>query len=274
MSNQKSIIALIKALSGQANILTIPRVYIGIVEGDIEAALLLSQCVYWSDKTSNPDGWFYKSYRDWDDELGLSQFKVSRCATLLKALNVLETKIKRANNAPTVHYRVSMDTLTDSIIKFLDNQETRLSGNSIMDNEVSQQSDYQETSQSLTETTTETISYAGAIKRTPEQLRQRTLEAMARGINKDLSIKEMVERTFGISPNWDTKTARAFMQWAKSIPHTQDFQTFSAWWYEHDWRGQKRQPPTLPLIQELWPQAFNGSKSTTTAALGLRGPEA
>ncbi|MFH1076549.1 MAG: hypothetical protein V1753_06885, partial [Pseudomonadota bacterium] len=63
MSNQKDIFNLIKALAGQANILTIPRAFIKFT-GSVEAALLLSQIIYWGDR--NPRGkWFYKSYREW-----------------------------------------------------------------------------------------------------------------------------------------------------------------------------------------------------------------
>ena len=151
MKNQQRITALIKSVSGQANILTIPRIYISLLCGKIEAALLLSQCVYWSDRTTKPQGWFYKSYKEWEDEIGLSQFRVKNAANELKELGILETKLKRANRAPTIHYRVNISLLTDAIIKFIDNQETAQS-----DYEETQQTDYQETPQTLTETTTET----------------------------------------------------------------------------------------------------------------------
>lgn len=151
MNNQQRITALIKSISGQANTLTIPRVYIALVGGNIEVALFLSQSVYWSDRTTRPDGFFFKSYREWEEEIGLSQFKIKNAADKLVEMGVMQTKIKKANKAPTVHYRVDIRSLTDLIIKFLDNQESEQS-----DYEETQQSDYQETSQSLTETTTET----------------------------------------------------------------------------------------------------------------------
>lgn len=31
-----------------------------------------------------------------------------------------------------------------------------------------------------------------------------------------------------------------------------DLTVFSDWWYEHDWRGQKGQPPTLSDIRQTW----------------------
>jgi hypothetical protein len=39
----------------------------------ITGALMLSQCVYWSTRTKNPDGWFYKTQSEWADETGLTR---------------------------------------------------------------------------------------------------------------------------------------------------------------------------------------------------------
>lgn len=154
MNNQRQIMSLIKSVSGQSNILTIPRVYISLLNGDINAALLLNQIIYWSDRSSRSDGWFYKSYKEWEEEIGMSQFQVNRAAKKLKELNIIETKRKKANNAPTIHYRLNFRLLTNLIIEKLDYQETSLSNNLILDyQETSQSMDYQETSQSLTEIT-------------------------------------------------------------------------------------------------------------------------
>jgi len=157
-STQKEITELIKRISGQANILAVPRIYIDIMDGDINSAIILSQLVYWSDKGGRQDGWIYKSFREWTDETSLSQYQVTRCADKLKKLLLIETAVRLANAAPTTHYRVNIETLTNTIIKFLNNG---LSRNLTMDYEetsqsdyqVSSQSDYKETSQSLTETT-------------------------------------------------------------------------------------------------------------------------
>ena len=48
--------------------------------GDHLAALLLSQILYWSDRTSDPDGWFAKSYADWHDEVALTERQIKRSA--------------------------------------------------------------------------------------------------------------------------------------------------------------------------------------------------
>jgi hypothetical protein len=143
-ATRQSITNLFAAFSGQQNTLTIPRPYIALCGGDILAALLLSQCVYWADRTQDDDGWFAKSYSDWQDELGMTQYQITRAAKLLADIG-LETKLKKFNGAPTVHYRINMDVFSQSIMKFLDNP---ISSNSTIDHE--------ETSQSLTKTTTKT----------------------------------------------------------------------------------------------------------------------
>ncbi|GAA3723005.1 hypothetical protein GCM10022378_11340 [Salinicoccus jeotgali] len=132
MNNDKKIKTIISSLSGQNNIISFPKVYLILTE-DINAALLLNQIVYWSDRTKRKDGFFYKSYKDWTDEIMLTQYQVKRAATKLEQLGFISTKIKKANNAPTNHYRANIQEITNSIMKKLDNKETS-------------QSDYQETS--------------------------------------------------------------------------------------------------------------------------------
>ena len=146
MSNQTYIISLIKSMSGQANILTIPRIYIDITDGDHLAALFLSQCIYWSDKGSKE--WFYKSDREWEEELGLSHSQVSRIRKKLDP--ILKTKVKRANGAPTTHYMIDFRILTNLINEKLTNGLIR---NSLMDIEESDKSLTDSTSENIQENT-------------------------------------------------------------------------------------------------------------------------
>jgi hypothetical protein len=147
---QQQVYKLIKQFSGQTNVLTIPRVFIELTGSDHLAALLLSQVIYWSERTNDPDGWFYKSYKDWHDELGLSQFQVSRAIKKLGLLGV-ETSLRHAGatKIPVMHYRVNGDVFTPFIIKFLHNEEPSQSRNLPVHNEETSQSDYQVSSQSL-----------------------------------------------------------------------------------------------------------------------------
>lgn len=107
--SKTQVITLIKQLTGQANLLTTPTLFIRAL-GDMNSAVLLGQILYWQDKTTRKDGYFWKSRRDWNDETGLSEHE-SRRATkvLVKASCGLETKLLRADGAPTIHYHLDKD---------------------------------------------------------------------------------------------------------------------------------------------------------------------
>lgn len=125
-TNQTLIKALIRKISGQNNVLTIPRVFIELT-GDVKGALLLSQCLYWSDRGSDPDGWFYKAHDEWAEELGLSEHDIVKWAGTSKTRGRLglwlEVKLKKARGAPTTHYRVKIDKLIESVSELLLEQQ-------------------------------------------------------------------------------------------------------------------------------------------------------
>ena len=106
----KEIYQTISQLVGQANILTIPREFIAYT-GDLESALLLSQLIYWSERTSNPEGWIYKTYDDWEEETSLKEYSVRKARKKLEKMGILETKIKKVNGNPTLHYRINIEKL-------------------------------------------------------------------------------------------------------------------------------------------------------------------
>jgi hypothetical protein len=41
--------------------------------GSIPAALMLSQAIYWSKRTTKGSAWFYKTQKEWEEETGLSR---------------------------------------------------------------------------------------------------------------------------------------------------------------------------------------------------------
>jgi len=135
MSNQKSIVSLIKSISGQANVLTIPRIYLTLLDNNHRAALLLSQCVYWSDKTKDNDGWFYKTDQDWQDELGLPRGGLE---TALKCISkYVTTKIAKVYGTPKTHYRVDLDVLTRDIIEILTPKSVNLTISDLPESSIS-----------------------------------------------------------------------------------------------------------------------------------------
>ena len=119
--NHADITQLLKAFSGQARILTIPRAYIDMLNGNHLTALLLSQSVFLSDRAADDDGWFAMSYADWNEMLGISEYQVRQGAKALAGFG-LETALRRSaahELAATLHYHVNMDVLTARIIELL-----------------------------------------------------------------------------------------------------------------------------------------------------------
>lgn len=97
-------------LSGHDRIVTIPKLYIELT-GDLVESILLNQIVFYSDKSKREDGYFYKSYKEWTEELSLTERQVRYAAKKLIAKGLIETKVLKANGNPTVHYRLRFDNL-------------------------------------------------------------------------------------------------------------------------------------------------------------------
>lgn len=122
---QKAVRELIKQIAGQASVLTIPRVFISLT-GDHISALLLSQIIYWSERTNDPEGWFHKTADEWLDEIGISGFQLKRALAVLEPFGV-ETKVKKVGTAPTQHCRLDTEVFHHLICEFLENQQSRKS---------------------------------------------------------------------------------------------------------------------------------------------------
>ena len=115
MSNQTDLINYIKYTSGQSRILSVPRIYVEIT-GSHRAGLFLSQCIFWSDRSYLSDGWFYKSFKHWKEELILNQHAVETCVNRLSKLDLIETKLDMAAGANVTHYRVNFESLRNLIV--------------------------------------------------------------------------------------------------------------------------------------------------------------
>ncbi len=56
---------------------------------------MLSQAVYWVNRTDDPDGWFYKSRDEWQDETGLTHEQQETARARLKALGFWFERVDR-----------------------------------------------------------------------------------------------------------------------------------------------------------------------------------
>jgi hypothetical protein len=273
--NYQQVKAMIKQFTGQANTLVIPRVFIDFT-GDHLAAMLLSQILYWSDRTSDPDGWFYKTADEWDEEIGLSNFQIKRATAILKAMGV-ETRLKRVDGAPRTHYRVDMDAFIDLFFKFLENRETRKSRNDKMENQETSKSDFQETEETYKEqrlhaeitSKRESENHDNAVgsrslkNGTGPKPKQRDPLALAIAaacrINPDYASKRQKENL-----NEAYLSLRDRGATPEDIPKRVD------WWQQKDWRA--REEPGRPItpieLIEVWDMVAEPARPPPVPANG------
>lgn len=136
--------------------------------GSINAALFLSQSVYWHSRTKDPDGWFYKSRAEWLEETGMKRTEQENARKRLVSLGLLDEVLK--GTPARLYYRVNMDAISDLLVGA--KPASKLAGNLPTDlHETCQQSINTE---STTETTTEDLEIPEALKELwPEYLKMR-----------------------------------------------------------------------------------------------------
>ncbi len=117
VSFQKSIFNLLEELTGNSNVLTSPHIFLKHFKGDHAKTMFFSQLLYWCDKGNRSDGWFYKSYDEWEEELFLTPYQIRKYTKELKQEGLIQTKIKKANNKTTVHYLVCREALFHWVVK-------------------------------------------------------------------------------------------------------------------------------------------------------------
>jgi 5-methylcytosine-specific restriction endonuclease McrA len=87
------------------------------VAGSAEGGVFLSQLYYWSNRTSNPDGWIYKTANEWHDETRLSRRCLEAIRKGLKSKGVIREKL--AGVPATVHYKIEWAPLFHYLQAFL-----------------------------------------------------------------------------------------------------------------------------------------------------------
>jgi hypothetical protein len=125
------------------------RSYVTIT-GSINAALMLSQAVYWSPKTKDPDGWFYKSAEDWEEELGLTWEQQNLARKKLREADIWEEK-REGVGAP-LFYRINQENLESRLREMLNDHSGKAGDTS----QGKPEQPVRESRNIYTETTTET----------------------------------------------------------------------------------------------------------------------
>jgi hypothetical protein len=110
-SPQQNFFGLLRAWSGQSQIIAVPRVLINFFDGKLDWAAMTSQLMFHSDKDLTDDGFFCLPDKDLTKEIGISQWQATACRKWLKQHEVIETVVRRVNGTPMLHYRMNDDGL-------------------------------------------------------------------------------------------------------------------------------------------------------------------
>ena len=112
---------IVQSMSGQKNVIVLPRPYLPFFTEDQQAhalAAILNNLVFWS-AFGGEDGWFYKTHKELGAEAGeLTEDQTERLVKKLvnKYLpGVIETCSRKVNGTPTKHYRIDGDALISLI---------------------------------------------------------------------------------------------------------------------------------------------------------------
>lgn len=98
--------------------ITFHRVFVDIT-GSINAALMLSNAVYWTNRLPNErEGWFHKTREEWTAETGLTRHEQERARANLEALGLMQTRRAKIDVVRSgTWFRVAADVLTDALTK-------------------------------------------------------------------------------------------------------------------------------------------------------------
>jgi len=79
------------------------------ITGSVNSALMLSQALYWTEHSSDPDGWFYKSREEWYAETRLGRREQETARLKLRETGFWEEK--ECGRPCRLHFRVNEDAL-------------------------------------------------------------------------------------------------------------------------------------------------------------------
>lgn len=239
----------------------------------ITGAVFLSQALYWTRRTNDQNGWFYKSQAEWEEETGLTRHEQDGARKKLCALGVLE-EIRRGVPA-RLFYRLNMNRLREILVKGkplkpVRNQDCRNSANWNAENQQARlpQTDEQDChelaniTENTTEITTETESKSVRAD-APPTAEQKLSSSPHHGTGEhkkqtatkgtrlpdDWTLPDQW-RTFaigqGLSPQAITREADIFADYWRSIPGAKAVKLD---WFA-TWRNWIRKIATQPVNQD------------------------
>lgn len=83
------------------------------IGGGACCGLFLSQAFYWTSRTKDPDGWFYKSQVEWEEETALTRYEQENVRRELKSRGLIEEK--KEGIPCRLFYRINKDSLLQAL---------------------------------------------------------------------------------------------------------------------------------------------------------------
>lgn len=88
----------------------------------INGAVMLSQLVYWADKSKDPNGWIYKTGKEWTEETGLTRREQDTARKNLRELGFID---EHKHGVPCkVHFKVNQNALYSALISHAQKRQT------------------------------------------------------------------------------------------------------------------------------------------------------
>ena len=84
------------------------------VAGGVLPALMLSQALYWTKRTSNTEGWFWKTQADWDEETGMGRREQETARARLRQTRFWKEELQGI--PAKMHFRVDLDLLAADLL--------------------------------------------------------------------------------------------------------------------------------------------------------------
>lgn len=214
--------------------------------GSIKQAIFVCQLAYWKDKGDDPNGWIYKTAEEIETETALTYKEQTKVRDDLKAINALEERYARTEHK--MYFRINWDVLNNL-------WEEHLTKSQLPYLTKGQVPSYQKSTGSLpkvsslnsnTETTAETTH------------KKDILDGIIETQLKPKAIQDAIRTHFKLTPNWEMKSNRQFMQWAIQECVTPDQIKAAATLWGKDKRFNWAHP-NLKGIQEHWLQLIEGN---------------
>lgn len=97
----------------RGRVIAFDRRYVDVT-GSVTAALMLSQAVHWTENSSHPGNWFWKTQDQWQEETGMGRREQETARKNLRETSFWQENLR--GNPATLWYRVDIDRLQRALL--------------------------------------------------------------------------------------------------------------------------------------------------------------